>query len=175
LVTSTLTRSQPDVVVFYPRDSLAQHLAAWNGRHLQYRIEQSFAKDLPNVCKVLRGAPVVVIDVTDDPSQALGVFSQIVRRLGPYSVLVYTEQMHNGLELFVRGCGVLLLWGPLSDMQWDDLLQRTFASTNRTGSATLRAGKFSHAPLRTTAGLKFQRLCEEQFSAGSLRPKTGVK
>jgi hypothetical protein len=174
LVISTLTRSQPDAVVFYPRDTLAQQLAAWNGRHVEHQIGQSFAPDWPGVRTALRGVSLAVIDASDESSPALGVFPQIVRRLGPYSVLVYTEQMRDGLELFVRGCGVLLLWGPLSDLQWDDLLQRTFASNDRS-RCERQAGAFSYAPLPAMAGHEFRHLRGEQFSAGLLRPKTGVK
>jgi hypothetical protein len=175
LVTSSLTCSRPDVVVFCPQGSLATQLAAWGGRHARYRIEQLFAKDMAGVCKGLRGAPVAVVDMTDNPGQTAEAFSQIVRRLGSSAVVAYTERLHDGLEFFVRGCGVVLLWGPLSDVQWDDLLQRMLASTARHRSFKALAGALPDWPLRTTADLEFERLRKQQFSAGVHRPKTGVK
>jgi hypothetical protein len=158
LVSSPLKSFDADAVLFYPQDSLKNQLAAWGGRHSQYRVAQSFAKALPEVRKALRGMSVAVVDATDDPSQAMDAFSQVVRKLGPYSALVYTERLHEGLELFVRVHGVLLLWGPLSDVQWDELLERTFEASKHVRSAKLVAGRFTDTPVPATANLEFQRL-----------------
>ena len=61
----------------------------------------------------------MLVDASDDHAQAIELFSQSVARLGSRRVAVYTERMHEGLELFVRTQGAWLLLGPLSEQQWE--------------------------------------------------------
>jgi hypothetical protein len=70
-------------------------------------------------------ATLAIIDASEDHAQAIDAFSQSVARLGAYKTVVYTEKMHEGLELFVRFQGSLLLYGPLSQVQWEDFFRRT--------------------------------------------------
>ena len=58
---------------------------------------------------------MVLIDATDDHAQAIDVFLQAITQLGADAVAVYTEVVHDGLELFVRGHGSLMLLGPSFD------------------------------------------------------------
>ncbi len=48
---------------------------------------------------------------------------------------VYTEVVHEGLELLVRRLGVILLLGPMSVSEWDDLFAQKFPRTIPLASA----------------------------------------
>jgi hypothetical protein len=62
---------------------------------------------------------VAVVDATDDPAQACDAFSQAAGQLGAGATGMYSEHMPDGLEVFVRSRGALMLLGPLGEVEWD--------------------------------------------------------
>ena len=109
------------IVVCYPTESLSSQVARWGREHDDCRIEPTFARNVWDIRRSYEGADIVVVDATEDHAQAIDAFSQSVARLGSGRTLVYTERMHDGLELFVRTQGSWLLLGPLDEVQWDEL------------------------------------------------------
>ena len=47
-------------------------------------------------------ADVALIDATEDDAQAVDAFSQAAAQLGVAATAMYSECMHDGLEVFVR-------------------------------------------------------------------------
>ena len=113
------------IAVCYPTESLSCQVAQWAGEHDDCTVEPVFARSVLEIRRSLQGADMVVIDATDDHAQAIDAFSQSIARLGPGRVTVYTERMHEGLELFVRKQGSWLLLGPLTHLEWEGLFSRT--------------------------------------------------
>ena len=74
---------------------------------------------------------MVLVDASDDHAQAIELFSQAVARFGSRQVAVYTESMHQGLELFVRTQGAWLLLGPLDDRQWEEFFSSLLPGTRQ--------------------------------------------
>jgi len=116
--------ANPEVVVFYAGASLAGQLAQWCDGDPSRRIQMSVARSTAGIRKALRNASLALLDATEDADQAAKTFSVAVARLGGYSVAVYTEVMQPWLELFVRGQGAVLLFGPLEHAQWEDFFQQ---------------------------------------------------
>ena len=50
-------------------------------------------------------------DATDDDAQAVDAFSQAAGHLGTNAVAIYSEVMHEGVELLVRSRGSQVLFG----------------------------------------------------------------
>jgi hypothetical protein len=113
-----------DILLLYPGESLRDQIRLWRGRRLGRRIETSFEKSLPEIRGLLRHAGAALVDATDDPSQAADALLQAVTRLGANAAAVYSERMHDGLELFVRVRGSMFLLGPLLDDEWDGFFER---------------------------------------------------
>jgi len=66
----------------------------------------------------INNAVSTIIDATANPQDALETLEYAVSLIGPGKPTVYTEVMHEGLELSVRRAGVLLLFGPMSQAEW---------------------------------------------------------
>jgi hypothetical protein len=121
--------STPRIVLFYPSASLRGQLRGWSdqrgGRHLQISYERSLA----GIRRQIQRADFVLVDATEDPAQASDAYLQIHKVLGPDSMSVYTNVVHEGLEILVRRLGVTLLLGPMSIAEWDDLFAHKFSQT----------------------------------------------
>lgn len=111
------------IALVYPSGSLARQVAAWAQKHAEYAVEPVSARSLPDIRRAIQHVDVAVVDATADHAQAVDAFSQATARLGGLATTVYTECMHEGLEPFVRFQGSLLLFGPLSDVQWEDFFE----------------------------------------------------
>lgn len=116
-------RAVREVVLLYPGDSLSQQAAAWGRNHADCAVRRSAVKSLPGIRSALHGADLALIDATDDYPQAIDAFSQARSQLGAEATTIYTERMHEGLEMFVRLHGSLLLLGPLGDAEWDGFFE----------------------------------------------------
>ena len=114
-----------EIVIFYPSQSLNDQVARCAREHGQCCFAPAHARSAFEVRKVIQGASMVIVDATEDHAQAIQAFSQALAHFGPDRVALYTERMHDGLELFVRTQGAPLLFGPLCDAQWNDFLQRS--------------------------------------------------
>lgn len=111
-----------DVLLLYPGESLTSQGDFWASRHPSRNVASSFERSLPELRRLLHGASAVIIDATDDHAQAIDAFLQAIKQLGPGAVTVYTEIMHDGLELFVRTHGSLVMLGPSFDGHWPKVL-----------------------------------------------------
>jgi hypothetical protein len=129
--THTSAKSALAITVFYGGNSLMHQVSNWVGKHPTYDFELSFAESLPELRTVMRRASVAVVDATEDPARAMAVFREVTAELGADRVAVYTERMHEGLELFVRARGVLLLLGPMSDAPWEELFEGMLRSVGQ--------------------------------------------
>lgn len=117
-------QSAPAIAVFHPGNSLMHQVSNWAIRHPDYEFALSFAQSLHEIRSVLRRSAISVVDATEDPGLAMTVFVQVMTALEADCVAVYTETVHDGLELFVRVRGVPLLLGPMSDAPWEDQLEK---------------------------------------------------
>jgi hypothetical protein len=108
------------IAVCYPTESLSRQVGLWARQHMDCGIDPVFGRLPMEIRHSLNGADLVLVDASDDHAQAIELFSQSVARLGSRRVAVYTERMHEGLEIFVRTQGAWLLMGPLSNGQWEE-------------------------------------------------------
>ena len=117
---TTIEAAVRRIAVCYPTESLSRQMALWARRHEDCQIEPVFGRSALEIRRSLSGIDRVLVDASDDHAQAIELFSQSVVRLGSQHVAVYTERMHEGLELFVRTQGAWLLLGPLNAWQWEE-------------------------------------------------------
>ncbi len=110
----------PVIAVCYPTESLSRQVALWARRHEDCGIEPVASRSPLDIRRSVSGADLVLVDASADHAQAIELFTQSIARLGARHVAVYTEKMHEGLELFVRTQGAWLLLGPLDHWQWED-------------------------------------------------------
>jgi len=119
------------IAICYPTESLSRQVALWAGRHEDCEIKPVFGRSVLEIRRSLNGADVVLVDASDDHAQAIELFSQSVTGLGSRRVAVYTERMHEGLELFVRMQGAWLLLGPLKHWQWEEFFSSMLPPAQR--------------------------------------------
>jgi hypothetical protein len=105
---------------------LTDQLQSWSDHHGGQHLQISHERSLSGIRQQINRADFVVIDATDDPAQASDAYFQIYKALGPESMTVYTNFVHEGLELLVRRLGVTLLLGPMSIFEWDDFFVHKF-------------------------------------------------
>lgn len=110
--------STMDVLLLYPGASLDGQICRWVAKNPQRRVEASFERYLPDIRRLLHRSHMAVVDATKDPSQATDAFLQAIAALGTDAVAMYSETIHDGLEVFVRSQGSLFFWGPLADDDW---------------------------------------------------------
>ena len=112
-----------DVAIFYPDDRLLSDLSAWFARNPRFHMEVVLSRRMSVMRSIAAQATFSIIDATQclDPAiTALGVALECVP---PERILLYTQRMHEGLELFVRCRGVLMLLGPASQIEWEAALR----------------------------------------------------
>jgi hypothetical protein len=119
-------RSASGIMLFYPGCLLAGQIHAWAQQHGGCRAAVSFERSLPGIRKWARRAALAVINASLDPAQGVDAFLQSVSVLTSDAVAVYTEKMHDGLELLVRSFGAPLLLGPMSMEEWEEFLEHKF-------------------------------------------------
>ena len=119
------------IAVCYPTESLSRQVARWARDRPDCGIEPVFGRSALAIRRSLNGADMVLVDASDDHAQAIELFAQSVARLGSRRVAVYTENMHEGLELFVRTQGAWLLLGPLNNQQWEEFFSSMLPPAHR--------------------------------------------
>ena len=93
-------------------------------RHPQRHVEACLGWSQEDQRVLLRYARAALVDATEDAARAREMFLRAVASLGAGAVVMYTEIMHDALELFVRLRGSLFLLGPLFDEQWEEYFAR---------------------------------------------------
>lgn len=111
-----------DVAVMYPTASLQEQVGAWAGQCGGASVRTSSPTTPSSLRRELVGRPLTLLDATEHPAEAREALAQVVEDLGRDSVAVYTEQMHEGLEVFVRMQGVLLFLGPMGPEEWQEAM-----------------------------------------------------
>ena len=119
------------VAVFYASESLLEQIGAWGRAHTDHELLLSDSRTATGIRAAVRSAGTVVIDATRVPGQAITAFQEAVPEAGRSHVAVYTEQMHDGLEVFVRARGVLLMLGPMAADEWDAVFASLSTRANR--------------------------------------------
>jgi hypothetical protein len=114
------------IVLFYPGSLLSGQIHDWAEQHGGCRAAVSFERTLPGIRRWARRAALAIIDASSDPAQGTDAFLQSVSTLTSEAVAVYTEKMHDGLELLVRSFGAPLLLGPMSMGEWEEFLEHKF-------------------------------------------------
>ena len=87
-----------------------------------YDFRLSFTRSTQAIRNVSEEVSMAIIDATEKPAAALSAFDLMADDERADSTVVYTEVMHEGLELAVRSRGSLLLLGPMDDATWLELL-----------------------------------------------------
>ena len=114
------------IVLFYPGRLLASQIHDWAEQHGGCRATVTFERSLPGIRRWARRAALAIIDASLDPAQGTDAFLQSVNMLKSDAVAVYTEKIHDGLELLVRTFGAPLLLGPMSMEEWEEFLEHKF-------------------------------------------------
>ena len=120
----------------YPNNALMHQVSGFSGKLSAYDFTPTSTESLSEVRDALRHATMAVVDATEDPARAVAGFSLAIIELPSGCVAVYTETVHQGLELFVRARGVPLFLGPMSDAQWEgqfDVMRRSLGRKPRFG------------------------------------------
>ncbi len=120
IVESATENAVQRIVICYPTESLTGQVVQWAEGRDDCRVDPVFARSAMAIRRSLERADLALVDASDDHEQAIDLYSQAVARLGSRKASVYTERMHDGLELFVRTHGSWLLLGPLTDQQWNN-------------------------------------------------------
>lgn len=113
-----------NVLLLYPGKSLKSQIDLWAFGCSERQVDVSFEQSLPAIRRLVRRANAVLVDATEDPSQATDAFLQATAQLGTASVAMYTETAHEGLEVFVRIQGSLFFLGPLLANNWDGFFEQ---------------------------------------------------
>jgi hypothetical protein len=108
-----------EVVLFFAEESLLFQVASWVRSEGRFSMRLVTSRDPVVIARALDDAIVAILDATRQPGEAMAVLERAVPRIGPRRVAVYSEQLHNGLEVFVRVRGVTLLAGPMSPPEWE--------------------------------------------------------
>jgi hypothetical protein len=126
------------IAVCYPTESLSWQMARWSRGKTRCAVEPCFTRSLIDIRRTVRGADFVVVDATADYAQAIDAYSQAAAQVGPQRVAVYSEEMHEGLEQFVRPRGSWVLLGPLGSDEWEGLLAPHVAGNAAAGDGNYR-------------------------------------
>jgi hypothetical protein len=121
--TEPLRETALRIVVLFPGNSLMHQMSSWSGAHPDGQLRFRFPGSLSELRTILRPASVSVIDATERPLDAMLAFGEALGVLGAERVVVYSETIHQGLELHVRTHGALLLSAPMNDAKWQELLE----------------------------------------------------
>ena len=116
-------QGQDVVVLFYAEQSLMEQITsfAYKRRRLFVRLVSSCNPAAINAA--LSNAGFVLIDATERPARAMDLLEYVLPQVGRERLAVYTERVYQGLEIFVRVRGVLLLLGPMERAVWSGLFR----------------------------------------------------
>ena len=111
-----------ELLLLYPSPALTGQVGLWAGRDARWSLRTCEARGPAEIRRAAAEAGLVLIDATDRPALAASALSgvQAVRR----PVAVYTQIVHEGLELYVRVRGALLLLGPMPPASWRSFFRR---------------------------------------------------
>jgi hypothetical protein len=111
-----------ELLLLYPTPALTGQVGLWVGRDARWSLRTCEAGGPAEIRRAAGEAGLVLIDATDRPALAASALSHVLTVRRP--VAVYTEIVHEGLELYVRVRGVLLLLGPMPPASWRSFFRR---------------------------------------------------
>ncbi len=114
--------ARADLLLAWPTDSLVRQLEGWQRNHPHVAVRRTAPGG--EAVGDLMDADLTIIDATDRPREALETLARVHGGSDRLDVAVYSERMHEGLEVFVRQRGILLLLGPMEQHEWDALFER---------------------------------------------------
>ena len=129
-----------DVVLFSPTESLLLQLTRCAGKHDRFALRLITSGIPGRINSALDSAVFSFVDATDHPAQSKAILAYAVERIGPSGVAVYTEVMHEGLEVYTRKLGAALLLGPVSPREWDALFDTLVPEEAAAGVGDYGAG-----------------------------------
>ena len=119
------TSSHGDLLLIYPGVQLLTQVADWarddGNAGVVLRVFSS--RDPLLIQAGVRHAAMVIVDATEQPGAAMAAVESGIAHASPTQIIVYTEQVHAGLELFTRVRGAALVFGPMSRPEWDAWLE----------------------------------------------------
>lgn len=112
-----------DVAIFYPDDRLLSDLSEWFYRNPRFHLQVVLSRQMSVMRSIAAQATFSVINATQCLDSAINALGVALECAPCERILLYTERMHDGLELFVRCRGVLMLLGPASQIEWEAALR----------------------------------------------------
>ena len=114
---------QQDVVLFYAEQSLTEQITSFACKRRCLFVRSVSSCNPAVVNDALSNAGYSLIDATERPARAMDLLEYVLPRVGRERLAVYTERVYEGLEIFVRVRGVLLLLGPMTPTEWSGLFR----------------------------------------------------
>ena len=112
-----------DVVLFYAEQSLTEQIVGFACKRRRLFVRSVSSCNPAVVNDALSNAGYSLIDATERPARAMDLLEYVLPRVGRERLAVYTERVYEGLEIFVRVRGVLLLLGPMTPTEWSGLFR----------------------------------------------------
>jgi len=123
-----------EVVLFHPTGSLLSQVAQWSEQMPGVSLRVVRPTAVGSVRSTLTVPCVALIDATANLRSALAAVESVAALGRAKSAAVYTETMHDGLELFARMRAVLVLLGPMESDDWDGFFTGMFRAMGYQGA-----------------------------------------
>lgn len=114
---------QQDLVLFNAGQSLKEQITSFSHEFPWLFVRLVFSCDPVVINASLTNVGLALIDATEEPAGAMDLLEYVMPRVVPERLAVYTDRVYEGLEVFVRVRGVLLLLGPMEAAEWSGLFQ----------------------------------------------------
>jgi hypothetical protein len=138
----------PRIALVLPTESLWRQVSAWACK-TRVEVRLCTSPRAADLHEMLRTCRATVIDATAQPGAAADALGAVWG--APGHLVVYTEHMHPGLELFCRTRGALLVTGPMEPDEWEDVLA---PAPPRPGTPAQDPPGLSEAPRRRQGSLR---------------------
>ena len=156
-----------EIVLFHAGESLVAQTVEWVRENPTWVLELADARRNTVINAILVRVSAAIVDATADPGTALDICMQAEEDVRRHKLVVYTEIMHEGLELFVRTRGILLLLGPMELAEWTGFFSPRSSNdsagdvcldrTEETGAFTKPAGSTMVDPTSKDEGSSIRR------------------
>jgi hypothetical protein len=115
------------IMLLHAGESLQEQIAEWGCLHPTVRIQLALSAVPTTVRTLMSDVVSIVIDATEHPDAATQTLESVLAIIQSVETElklgVYTEKVHEGLELFVRRRGILFLLGPMVMAEWDGFFE----------------------------------------------------
>jgi long-subunit acyl-CoA synthetase (AMP-forming) len=111
-----------DIVLLSPGESLFRQLAQWAEQHEGFALRVVPDRFPQSVYPALGAAALAIIDANAGPRRAAAALEGCLAHAEPERVAVDTEAAQEELERLVRSRGVAFWLGPMSQQEWEAVL-----------------------------------------------------